>query len=71
MLYIITDKIRYSTVGATFTVHFSVAPDEIGYLQVIYEKYAKLNNRAYELKPRVLGKNAEIMIIDESEGGKE
>ena len=43
MLYISTEKIRYSTVGASFKVTFSVAPDEIGYLQVLNNSFKSMN----------------------------
>ena len=43
MLYISTEDIRYSTVGASFKVTFSVAPDEIGYLQVLNNSFKSMN----------------------------
>ena len=43
MLFITTDKIKYSTVGASFTVTFSVAPDEINALYDLYERYMKIS----------------------------
>ena len=49
MLWISASKIKYSTVGASFTVTFSVAPDEIGYLQMLNSKYSKLNGCGVKL----------------------
>lgn len=49
MLFITTEKIKYSTVGASFTVRFNVAPDEIGYLQALHNKYSEMNMRGYTL----------------------
>ena len=43
MLYISTEDIRYSTVGASFKVTFSVAPDEIGYLQALNNSFKSMN----------------------------
>lgn len=43
MLYIWTDKIKYSTVGASFSVTFSVAPDEVSYLQKIHDTFKAMN----------------------------
>ena len=49
MLFITTDKIKYGTVGASFTVTFSVAPDEIGYLYALHEKYMEVNMSGFKL----------------------
>ena len=43
MLFITTDKIKYSTVGASFTVTFTVAPEEINALYDLHERYMKMN----------------------------
>ena len=50
MLYIAVDKIKYSTVGASFNVTFSVAPDEIGYLYALHEKYSEMNMSGFTVK---------------------
>ena len=49
MLFITTDKIKYSTVGASFTVTFSVAPDEINALYDLQEQYKKMNMIGFDL----------------------
>lgn len=49
MLYIYTDDIKYSTVGASFTVTYSVAPDEIYFLLMLHEKFAERNGVGYPL----------------------
>ena len=49
MLYISTENIKYSTVGATFTVTFHTPIDELGYLQAIHDKYAEMNMKAFSL----------------------
>lgn len=49
MLFIQTDKIKYSTVGASFTVTFSVAPEEINYLMDLHEKYMEVNMCGFKL----------------------
>ena len=49
MLYVYTDKIRYSTEGASFKVTLSVAPEEIGYLQALYTSFKKMNMRGVPL----------------------
>ena len=54
MLFITTDKIKYSTVGASFTVTFSVAPDEIGYLYALHEKYMEVNMSGFKLPESIL-----------------
>lgn len=54
MLFITTDKIKYSTVGASFTVTFSVAPDEIGYLYALHEKYKEVNMSGFKLPDSIL-----------------
>ena len=51
MLYISTSKIKKGTVLASFTVTFSVAPDEIDYLTVLHEKYAEMNMSGFTIKP--------------------
>lgn len=51
MLCIHTDKIKISTVGATFTVTFSVAPDEIGFLTDLHKMYSKMNMSGFMIKP--------------------
>ena len=51
MLFIITDKIKYSTVGASFTVTFTVAPEEINYLMDLHEKYMEVNMMGFDLIP--------------------
>ena len=43
MLYITTNKIKHSTVGSSFTVSFSVAPDEVWYLQKLYDSFHTMN----------------------------
>lgn len=51
MLYISTSKIHESTIGASFTVSFTVAPDEIDYLTALHEKYAEMNMCGFTIKP--------------------
>lgn len=53
MLFITTGKIKYSTVGASFTVTFSVAPDEIGYLQMLNSEYKKMNCYGFRLPTEI------------------
>ena len=49
MLYISVDEIKYSTVGATFKVAFSVPIDELPQLRELHDKYAELNMTAFGL----------------------
>ncbi len=49
MLFIHTDDIKYSTVGASFTVTYSVAPDEIYSLLILHDNFAKNNGVGYPL----------------------
>ncbi len=49
MLYTSVEAIKYSTVGASFKVTFSVPIDEIGYLQVLYNKYSEVNGCGFSL----------------------
>lgn len=49
MLFITTDKIKYGTVGASFTVTFTVAPEEINYLMDLHEKYMEMNMKGFKL----------------------
>ena len=51
MLYTQTDKIKTSTVGASFTVTFTVAPDEIGFLTVLHKMYSEMNMSGFTIKP--------------------
>lgn len=54
MLFITTDKIKYSTVGASFTVTFTVAPEEINYLIDLHEKYMEVNMSGFKLPESIL-----------------
>ncbi len=49
MLYIVTNKIRLSTGGASFSVTISVPPEEIGYLQALHNSFKKMNMRGIPL----------------------
>lgn len=49
MLCINTSKIKYSTVGASFTVTYSVAPEEIYLLMILHDKFAENNGKAYQI----------------------
>lgn len=49
MLFIHTDDIKYSTVGASFTVTYTVAPDEIYTLLLLHDKLAENNGKAYQI----------------------
>ena len=53
MLYITTETIKYSTVGASFTVSFSVAPDEIYALMRLHDKFTKYNGKAFPLTANI------------------
>lgn len=53
MLFIGVEKIKYSTAGATFKVTFSVPIDEIGYLQVLYNKYSEANGCGFSTPTEV------------------
>ena len=50
MLFINTSKINYGTVGASFTVTFTVAPEEINYLMDLHEKYMEMNMKSFILE---------------------
>ena len=43
MLTIWTDKIKHSTVGSSFRVTFSVAPNELEYLNKLYDCFKSMN----------------------------
>ena len=43
MLTIWTDKIKHSTVGSSFRVTFSVAPNELEYLNKLYDCFNSMN----------------------------
>ena len=47
MLNISTGKIKYSTLGASFTVTFSVNLGEIGYLCALHKKYREFNGYCF------------------------
>lgn len=49
MLYINASEIKYSTVGASFTVTYSVAPEEIYSLMILHDKFAENNGKAYQI----------------------
>lgn len=49
MLFIHTDDIKYSTVGASFTVTYSVAPEEIYSLLILHDRFAENNGKAYQI----------------------
>ena len=49
MLFIHTDDIKYSTVGASFKVTYSVAIDEIPSLMILHDNFAKNNGKGYPL----------------------
>lgn len=49
MLSINTSKIKYSTVGASFTVTYSVAPEEIYSLMILHDKFAENNGKEYQI----------------------
>ena len=53
MLFITTNKIKYNTVGASFTVTFSVAPDEINALYDLHERYKKMSMIGFDLIPSI------------------
>ena len=55
MLFITTDKIKYGTVGASFTITFTVAPEEINYLMDLHEKYMEMNMKSFILEPQNKG----------------
>lgn len=50
MLFIHTDNIKYSTVGASFTVSFNVGIDEIPVLMALHDYWTEHNMKGYELK---------------------
>ena len=54
MLFITTDKIKYGTLGASFTVTFTVAPEEINYLIDLHEKYMEVNMSGFKLPESIL-----------------
>ena len=43
MLTIWTNKIKHSTVGSSFSVTFSVAPNELEYLNKLYDCFSSMN----------------------------
>ena len=43
MLAIWTNKIKHSTVGSSFSVTFSVAPNELEYLDKLYDCFSSMN----------------------------
>ena len=43
MLTIWTNKIKHSTVGSSFSVTFSVAPNELEYLDKLYDCFSSMN----------------------------
>ena len=43
MLTIWTNKIKHSTVGSSFSVTFSVAPNELEYLNKLYDCFSSIN----------------------------
>ena len=64
MLFTSVEKIKYSTVGASFKVTFSVPIDEIGYLQVLYNKYSEVNGCGFSL-PTEVAEQTEPIPSDE------
>ena len=49
MLTIWTDKISHSTVGSSFSVTFSVAPNELEYLIKLYETFNSMNMKSFPI----------------------
>lgn len=61
MLTIWTDKIKHSTVGSSFRVTFSVAPNELEYLTKLYDCFNSMNWRSFPITAdRKTESNSEI-----------
>ena len=59
MLFITTSKIRYSTIDASFTVTFTVAPEEINYLMDLHEKYMEVNLAGFKVPESTINTTGE------------
>lgn len=52
MLYISVDEIKNGTVGATFSVTFTVPIEELPQLRELHDKYKQVNGYAFPIEPK-------------------